>query len=192
VTSGTAIAKPTPGRPAMEEDAVVSSQAIPRAASEEAAASVAAEGVNVSVIRLPQVHDPVRQGLVSPAIAVAREKGVFAYVGDGANRWPAAHYLDVARLYRLAIEKAEPGAKYHAVAESGVTMRDIAETVGRRLNLPVKSIAPEQAGAHFGWLGMFVTLDMPASGEQTQRKLGWRPTGPTMLADLAQLPLSGA
>jgi len=112
---------------------------------------------------------------------------VCVYVGDGANRWPAAYLLDVARLYRLAIEKAEPGAKYHAVAEEGVTLREIADAIGRRLKLPVESIAPEEAQAYFGWLAMFAALDMPASSEQTRKKLGWRPTGPGLIADLEQL-----
>ena len=111
------------------------------------------------------------------------------YLGDGLNRWPAAHYLDVARLYRLAIEKAEPNAKYHAVAEEGVSMREIAEAMGRRLKLPVKSIAPEEAQAYFGWLAMFAGLDMPASSAQTRRKLGWEPTGPGLIADLEELRL---
>ncbi|MGY3495295.1 nucleoside-diphosphate-sugar epimerase [Bradyrhizobium sp. USDA 4502] len=141
-------------------------------------------------MRLPQVHDPVRQGLITPLIAVYREKGVCAYLGDGQNRWPAAHVLDVARLYRLAIEKAEPNARYHAVAEEGVSMRDIAETIGRRLKLPVKSIAPQEAQAFFGWLGTFAAYDMAASSEQTRRKLGWQPTGPGLIADLEQLVYS--
>lgn len=190
VTSGTAIANAAPGEPAKEDNPTAGSEKHPRAASEEAAASVAADGVNVSVVRLPQVHDPVRQGLISPAIAIYREKGVCAYVGDGLNRWPAAHVLDVARLYRLAIEKAEPDAKYHAVAEEGVPMRDIAEAIGRRLSLPVKSIAPKEAQAFFGWLGMFAGLDMPASSAETQRKLKWKPAGPGLIADLDQLPAS--
>jgi nucleoside-diphosphate-sugar epimerase len=121
---------------------------------------------------------------------VHREKGVCAYVGDGLNRWPAAHVLDVARLYRLAIERAEPNARYHAIAEEGVTMRDIAEAIGRRLKLPVKSIAPEEAGAFFGWLAMFAGRDMPASSEKTRKKLGWNPTGPGLIADLEQLRVS--
>lgn len=141
----------------------------------------------MSVVRLPQVHDPVTQGLITPAIAMYREKGVCAYIGDGRNRWPAAYVLDIARLYRLAIEKAEPGAKYHAVAEEGVPMRDIAEAIGRRLKLPAKSIAPEEAQAFFGWLGMFAALDLPASSEKTQKTLGWRPTGPGLIADLERL-----
>jgi nucleoside-diphosphate-sugar epimerase len=150
---------------------------------------MAAAGVNISIVRLPQVHDAVRQGLVTPTIAMYREKGACAYIGDGLNRWPAAHYLDVARLYRLAIEKAEPNARYHAVAEEGLPMRDVAEAIGRRLNLPVKSIAPEESEAFFGWLAMFAGLDMAASNAQTRQKLEWEPTGPGLLADLAQLPL---
>jgi nucleoside-diphosphate-sugar epimerase len=187
VTSGTGIANTVPGQPAKEDNATVGSDVHPRAASEEAAASVAAEGVNVSVVRLPQVHDPVTQGLITPAIGMYRDKGVCAYVGDGLNRWPAAHMLDVARLYRLALERAEPGAKYHAVAEEGVAMRDIAEAVGRRLKLPVRSIAPEETQAYFGWLSMFAGHDMPASSAQTRRKLGWEPTGPGLIADLEKL-----
>jgi nucleoside-diphosphate-sugar epimerase len=151
LTSATPIANTVPGQPAKEDNAIVGSDKHPRAASEEAAAAVAADGVNVSVVRLPQVHDPVAQGLITPAIGMYRQKGVCTYVGEGRNRWPAAHVLDVARLYRLAIEKAEPDAKYHAVAEEGVPMRDIVEAIGRRLKLPVKSIAPDEAQAYFGW-----------------------------------------
>ncbi|MDR3516158.1 MAG: SDR family oxidoreductase [Azospirillaceae bacterium] len=187
VTSGTGMAKALAGQPATEDGAVISSSVIPRAASEEAAASVAADGVNVSVMRLPQVHDTARQGLVTPAIEMYRQKGVCAYIGDGLNRWPAAHFLDVARLYRLAIEKAEPNAKYHAVAEEGVSMRDIAEAIGRRLKLPVKSITPDEVPAFFGWLAMFAGHDMPASSALTRKWLGWQPTGPGLIADLEQL-----
>jgi nucleoside-diphosphate-sugar epimerase len=190
VTSGTPIANTVPGEPAKEDNATVGSDAHPRAASEEAAAAIAAEGVNVSVMRLPQVHDTARQGLISPAIAMYREKGACAYIGDGLNRWPAAYVFDVARLYRLAIERGEPNAKYHAVAEEGVPMRAIAEAIGRRLSLPVKSIAPEEAQAFFGWLAVFAGYDMPASSAQTRRKLGWAPTGPGLIADLEQLRLA--
>jgi nucleoside-diphosphate-sugar epimerase len=192
VTSGTGMANTVPGQLAREDGQTISSAVIPRAASEEAAASVAAEGVNVSVVRLPQVHDVVRQGLVTPAIEMFRAKGVCAYIGDGRNRWPAAHVLDVARLYRLAMEKAEPHAKYHAAAEEGVSMRAIAETLGRRLKLPVKSIAPEEAPAVFGWLAMFAGLDMPASSAWTRRTLGWEPAGPGLIADLEQLQIPEA
>jgi nucleoside-diphosphate-sugar epimerase len=187
VTSGTGMANTVPGHPATEDGAVISSDVIPRAASEEAAASVAADGVNVSVVRLPQVHDTVRQGLVTYAIAIAREKGVCAYVGDGHNRWPAAHVLDTARLYRLALEKAEPGAIYHAVAEEGVRLRDIVEALGRRLQIPVKSIRLEEAQAYFGWLAFFAGYDAPASSKQTRKKLEWQPAGPGLIADLEQL-----
>jgi nucleoside-diphosphate-sugar epimerase len=192
VTSGTAIAKVGPGEPATEDAPAITSKDFARAASEEAAADVAADGVNVSVVRLPQVHDPMRQGLITPWVAIAREKGLFAYVGEGRNRWPAAHVTDVARLYRLAIEKGEPGAKYNAVAEEGVTARDIAETIGRRLKLPVKSISPEEAEPYFGWLAHLAARDMPASSEQTQKKLAWRPTEPGLIADLERLPVSGS
>jgi len=192
VTSGTAMANTVPGRPAQEDDATIGSDRVPRAASEEAAAAVAAAGGNVSVVRLPQVHDPVKQGLVTPAIGMFLEKGVCAYIGDGRNRWPAAHVLDVARLYRLAIERAEPNAKYHAAAEEGVPMRDIAQALGRRLDLPVRSIAPEEAQAYFGWLALFAGLDMPASSAWTRSRLGWEPAGPGLLADLARLRVPGA
>jgi nucleoside-diphosphate-sugar epimerase len=138
-------------------------------------------------MRLPQVHDTIKRGLVTYLIAVAREKGVSAYVGEGRNRWAAAHVSDVARLYRLALEKHEAGAKYHAVAEEGVPMREIAETIGRGLKIPVVSLSPEEAAAHFGWLAMFAGLDIPASGAKTQQRLGWRPTGPGLIADLEQM-----
>ncbi len=189
VTSGTGIANSVPGQPAKEDNPVLGSGRIPRAASEEAAASAAKEGARVAVVRLPQVHDTSRQGLVSPAIGMFLEKGACAYIGDGLNRWPAAHVLDVARLYRLALEKAEAGARYHAVAEEGVPMRTIAETLGRRLNLPVLSIDPAGAQTHFGWLALFAGHDMPASSEQTRRRLGWEPSGPGLLADLERLDL---
>jgi nucleoside-diphosphate-sugar epimerase len=183
VTSGTAAAI-TPGRLATEEDAPIPSSAMPRSASEEAAASVASRGVRVSVVRLPQVHDPEKQGLISPVIAVAREKRASAYVGDGRNRWPAVHRLDAAHLYRLALEKGSPGARYNAVGEEGVSMRDIAEVIGRRLNVPVVTKSPEEAGDHFGWLGFFAGIDCPASSALTQQRLGWRPTQIGLLADL--------
>ena len=156
-------------------------------ASEAAGAALLARGVNVSVVRLPQVHNTVKQGLVTYSIAVARQKGVSAYIGDGLNCWAAAHVLDTARLYRLAIEKAEPGARYHAVAEEGVSARDIAEVIGRGLNVPIASLTPEEAAGHFGWLGMFAGLDIVASSAQTQQRLGWRPTGPGLIADLEQM-----
>jgi nucleoside-diphosphate-sugar epimerase len=156
----------------------------PRSASEMAGKAMSAAGVNVVVVRLPQVHDTVKQGLISPAVAIARAKGVSAYVGDGLNRWPAAHVLDVARLYALALDKAERGARYHAVAEEGIKLRDIADVIGRGLKVPVVSISPEEAAGHFGWLGPFAGMDLPASSALTRERLGWRPTGPGLLADL--------
>jgi nucleoside-diphosphate-sugar epimerase len=187
VTSGTGMANSAPGRPATEQDAPESSHAIPRVASEQAAASVAAKGVRVGVMRLPQVHNTVKQGLVTYAIELARQKGVSAYVGDGRNRWPAVHVLDAARLYRLALEKLEIGARYHAVAEEGVPMRDIAEVIGRGLKVPVISVSPEEAPAHFGWLAAFAGRDLPASSVLTQQRLAWRPNGPGLIADLEHM-----
>ena len=149
-------------------------------------------GVAVSVMRLPQVHDTVKQGLVTPLIEVARAKGVSAYVGEGLSRFPAAHVLDVARLYRLAIEKREPGARYHAVDEEGVSARDIAQAIGDGLGLPVKSIPPSEAADHFGWLGGFVGLDMLSSSKWTRKVLGWQPSGPSLLDDLRQMDYSAA
>lgn len=187
VTSGTGIANARPGLLSTEDDTPVSSKVFPRSATEEAAASVAAHGVRVAIVRLPQVHNTVKQGLVTYAIHLAREKGVSAYVGDGRNRWPAAHVLDTARLYRLALEKAEPGARYHAVAEEGVVVREIATTIGRGLEVPVVSIAPEEAAGHFGWLAAFVGWDIPASSAQTRAKLGWNPIGPSLISDLEKM-----
>jgi nucleoside-diphosphate-sugar epimerase len=187
VTSGTGIAISGKGIPATEHNMPVSSKVVPRAATEEAAASAAARGVRVAIVRLPQVHDTVKQGLITYAIHIAREKGVSAYVGDGRNRWPAAHRLDTARLYRLALEKADGGDKFHAVAEEGVPVRDIAEVIGRGLNVPVVSIAPEESAKHFGWLAAFVGWDVPASSAHTREKLGWNPTGPGLIADLEKM-----
>jgi nucleoside-diphosphate-sugar epimerase len=187
ITSGTGIANTQPGKAAEENDPVVSSTMIPRAASEEAARALVAQGVNVSIVRLPQVHDTLKAGLVTYAIPIAREKGVSAYVGDGTNRWPAAHVSDVARLYLMALEKAEPGAVYNAVDEEGVAMKDIAEVLGRGLKVPVVSMTPEEAQAHFGWLAVFAARDLPARSEKTKKKLGWKPIGPGMLADLEQM-----
>jgi nucleoside-diphosphate-sugar epimerase len=186
ITSGTGMGNAVPGQPATE-DIFNPNHPNPRKASELAGVAVSASGVNVSVVRLPQVHDTVKQGLISPAIAVAREKGVSAYVGQGLNRWPAAHVLDVARLYRLALEKSEAGARYHAVAEEGIPVREIAEVIGQGLKVPVVSVSPEEASAHFGWLAAFAGLDLPASSAQTRERLGWKPTGPGLIDDLERM-----
>jgi nucleoside-diphosphate-sugar epimerase len=179
VTSGTAVI--ASGRLATEEDAPTGT--IPRLTTEQEAAALVGPGVRVCVVRLPQVHDWNKQGLITYAIDIAREKGVSAYVGDGKNRWSAAHLSDTARLYRLALEKGSAGC-YHAVAEEGVPLKDIAEVIGRRLKLPVVSKTPAQAAEHFGWLGMFAGLDCPASSALTRERLGWRPVGPSLIADL--------
>jgi nucleoside-diphosphate-sugar epimerase len=144
-------------------------------------------GVYARVMRLPQVHDTVKQGLVTPLIAVARAKGVSAYVGDGHNRWPAAHVADVAPLYRMALEKGSAGDRYHAVAEEGVALKDIATAIGRGLNVPVISISQEQAQEHFGFLGFFAGRDAQVSSAKTRAELGWNPTGPSLLTDLANM-----
>jgi nucleoside-diphosphate-sugar epimerase len=182
ITSATGLAANVDGKPSTEDSPTTSWN--PRAASEVTVKELAARGVNTSVVRLPQVHDTRKQGLIPYVHSVAREKRVSAYVGDGGNHWPAAHVSDVARLYRLAFEKAEPGAIYHAVDEEGVSMKAIAEALGRGLKVPVVSIKPEQAEAHFGWLARFAGHDMPASSALTQQKLNWKPTGPGLIADL--------
>ena len=186
ITSGTGMGNAVPGRPATE-DVFNTSHPNPRVASELAGASLSAAGVNVVVVRLPQVHDTVKQGLVSPLVALARQTGVSAYVGDGLNRWPGAHVLDVARLYGLALEARERGARYNAVAEEGIRVKDIAEVIGRGLKVPVVAMSPEEAPAHFGWLAAFAGLDLPASSARTRERLGWRPTGPGLIADLERM-----
>lgn len=190
ITSGTGMGTKVPGQPSIE-DHYNPDHPNPRAASEIAAEAVAARGVRVSVVRLPQVHNTEKQGLVTPAIAVAREKGVAAYVGDGLNRWPAVHVLDAAPVYRLALEKAPAGARYHAVAEEGVTAKAIAEAIGRGLKTPVVSLSPEEAAGHFGWLGFFAGVDMPASSALTQERLGWHPAQKAgMIEDLDHMDWS--
>ena len=185
ITSGTGMGTATHGQPATE-DVFNPDHPNPRKASELAGAAMAAAGVNVVVVRLPQVHNTLKQGLVTPLIEMAREKGVSAYLGEGLNRWPAAHLLDVAHLYRLALEKRVTGARYHAVAEEGIPIRDIAEVIGRGLRVPVIAMDAEEAAGHFGWLMAFAGLDLTASGAQTRHRLGWQPTGPGLIADLEQ------
>jgi nucleoside-diphosphate-sugar epimerase len=182
VTSGSLVV--APGRIATEDDAA--SPNFPRK-SEDAALAMASRGVRASVVRLaPSVHGKGDHGFVPRLIALAREKGVSAYVGDGLNRWPGVHRLDAARLYRLALEKGSAGARYHGIADDGVPAREIAEVIGRRLNVPVVSKSREDMADHFGWIGQFFAMDGPASSEWTQKRLNWQPKEPGLLADLDQ------
>ncbi len=169
-----------------EQDKPVSGQgAIPRIASEEAAGAMVAKGVRAIVMRLPpSVHGVGDHGFVPALIGIAREKGVSAYVGDGLNRWPAVHRFDAARAFRLAMEKGKAGAMFHAVADEGVPVQDIAAVIGLRLSLPVVSKSVEESTVHFGWLGHFLSLDVPASSLYTQQELGWKPVQPGLLTDL--------
>jgi nucleoside-diphosphate-sugar epimerase len=178
-----------PGQLPTEESTIMSNIPFPRV-SEQTALAQLSKGVCVSVMRLSQIHDTRKQGLVTFAVQTARAKGVSAYVGNGTSRWAAAHVSDVARLYRLALEKHEAGAKYHAVAEEGVTLREIAETLGRGLKLPVVSITPDEAPGHFGWWGAFAGSGLAASSAMTRKKLGWNPTGPGLIADLENMDYS--
>ncbi len=186
VSSGVGVAQ---GRAATEDDPPLSSPFLPRV-SEATAVALMERGVHAIVMRLPQVHDTAKQGLVTLLIAIARAKGVSAYVGDGHHRWPAAHVTDVARLYRLALEKGIAGARYHAVAEEGVALKDIAAAIGRGLSAPVLSISQEQAQEHFGFLGFFAGRDPLTSSALTRAKLGWNPTGPSLLTDLGNMRYS--
>ena len=181
VTSGTLLLQ-RQGPLATEEDATGS--IFPRK-SEEAALVLASRGVNVSVLRLPpSVHGQGDHGFIPHLISIAREKGVSAYVGDGRNRWAAVHRLDAAPLYRLVLEKGSAGGRYHGVADEGVPFREIAQVIGRHLNLPAVSKSPEEAAAHFGWLAHFVSIDCPASSAITQKQLGWKPKQLGLIADL--------
>jgi nucleoside-diphosphate-sugar epimerase len=184
VTSGTLLLQRR-GSLATEEDAA--NPSFPRK-SEEAAAAVASHGVRVAVLRLPpSVHGEGDHGFIPALIGIAREKGVSAYIGDGFNRWPAVHRLDAARLYRLALEKGSAWANYHGVADKGVPTRDIAEIIGRRLNLPVLAKSREEAADHFGWMAHFFGVDCPASSAQTQQQLVWHPTQPGLIADIGSV-----
>jgi nucleoside-diphosphate-sugar epimerase len=184
VTSGTALV--APGRLATETETPTGG-AHPRMESERSAMALASRGVRLSVLRPPpSVHGKGDHGFVSVLIEVARAKGVSAYIGEGSNRWPAVHRLDAARLYRLALESAPAGTVLHAVAEEGVPTREIAQVIGRQLDLPVVSIDPDEAGDHFGWIGAFFGLDVPASSALTRERTGWEPTHVGLIADLEQ------
>jgi nucleoside-diphosphate-sugar epimerase len=170
-------------RAGTEDDVVTGG---PRVDAENTIIGFAERGVRSSLIRLsPLVHSSLdHYGFAHLLIGIARDKGVSGYVGDGANRWPALHTLDAARLYRLALESAPAGSRLHGVGDEGVPIRDIAEVIGRRLNLPVKSVDPQDAGEHFGFLGNFVGLDNPTSNARTRQLLGWEPTHEGLIDDL--------
>jgi nucleoside-diphosphate-sugar epimerase len=171
-----------PGRVGTEDDAITI--VLPRK-SEETALSMVARGVRAMVVRLaPTVHGDGDHGFVATLVRTAREKGFAAYIGDGKNRWPAVHRFDAARIYRLALEKGAAGARFHGVAEEGVAIREIAETIGRRLKVPVVSKTREEAGALLGFIAHILSMDIPASSALTRQRLGWRPTGPGLIADL--------
>lgn len=190
ITSSTAMGIAVPGQVATE-DHFNPNHPNPRVASELAGNELLQHGVNVSVVRLSQIHNTVKQGLVSDVIETAWSKSVSAYVDNGVNCWSATHVLDTARLFRLALEKREAGARYHATAEGAIAFRDIAEAIGRSLDIPTINLSDEEAKTHFGWLATFVTKDMSASNAITLAKLDWHPTGPTLLADLARFQRSG-
>ncbi len=183
ITSGTAMGSAAPGDPA-SEDVFAAHSPNPRVASELAGQALLERGIHVIALRNSQIHDTRKQGLVSEVIALAWEKGVSAYVGEGANSWSAAHVSDTARLYRLALERNAIGARYHGTDETAIPFRAIAETIGETFGLPVTSVSADEAGAHFGWLAAFVSKDMSASSALTRERLGWNPDGPTLHADI--------
>ncbi|MBV2354104.1 SDR family oxidoreductase [Streptomyces sp. J2-1] len=178
-----------PGRTATERDMPVldGSPVSGRAVTARATLDLADRGVRASVVRLsPTCHGEGDNGFMRTLVDTARARGVSGYVGDGANRWPAVHRLDAARLFRLAVEQAPAGSVLHGTAEEGVALREVAEVIGRHLGVETASVAPERAGEHFGWLGAFVGFDAPASSALTRDLLGWTPRGPGLLADLDQ------
>ncbi|MFH7334255.1 SDR family oxidoreductase [Streptomyces sp. KHY 26] len=185
-----------PGRVATEQDMPViegDSPILIRAVTAQAVLACAERGVRSSVVRLsPTCHGDGDNGFIASLVGIARDKGVSGYAGDGANRWPAVHRLDAARLFRLAVEKAPAGTVLHGVAEEGLPLRDIAEVIGRQLNLPTASIGSEDLAGHFGWMSAFVGLDAAASSAATRTLLGWEPTGPGLLADLEEGHYFGA
>ncbi|HSZ51135.1 MAG TPA: SDR family oxidoreductase [Caulobacteraceae bacterium] len=184
VTSG--MTASTPGRPTTEADpAQTEGFATVRGRPEDRALSASQENVRSMVVRLPpSVHDRGQQGLVTLLTGIAQQTGVFAYVGEGANRWPAVHRRDAARLFRLALERGHPGERFHAVSEEGVTLRAIAEAIGQKLGVPTRSLDAGEAAAHFGWLALPASNDMPASSAMSQESVGWRPTHPGLLEGL--------
>ncbi|GBQ11730.1 SDR family oxidoreductase [Swaminathania salitolerans] len=186
ITSTTLFGEAVPGRRA-DEDVFNPEHPNPRALSEIAAMTMIERGMSVSLLRLSQIHDTCRQGLVSFLIRLAQQKGCSAYIEGMPRRWSAAHVSDTTRLYRLALEKGAVGARYHATSEEGVCVRAIAEAIGKRLNLPVMALPRSEAIAHFGWLYGFVSKDMLASSDKTRQRLAWSPDGPGLLDDISRL-----
>jgi nucleoside-diphosphate-sugar epimerase len=173
------------GREAVSDPAVLATGPGTRRATAHRTLGLADRGVRSSVLRLPPtVHGDGDNGFMATVVSIAREQGVSGYIGDGANRWPAVHRLDAAHLFRLALEQAPAGSVLHAVADEGVPIRDVAEVIGRHLDLPVAAISPEDAGAHFTWLAGFLGIDSPASSTLTRELLGWQPTQPGLIDDL--------
>ena len=184
LTSGTALL--APGRIGTEADAPGSTINF-RAASEAITLEAASRGVRSSIVRLPpSVHGAGDHGFVPALIGIARRAGVSAYIGDGANRWPSVHRLDAARLFRLALENAAPGTRVHGIAEGGIAMRAIAETIGAGLDLPVRSIPADEAPAHFDWMARFVAIDNPTSSARTRETFGWVPREKDLLTDMRE------
>jgi nucleoside-diphosphate-sugar epimerase len=184
VTSGTAFI--TPGRFVTEQD-VPDAESSVLAPGERAALSYAERGVRACVVRCPlTVHGEGDHGFIPAIIGIARDKGVSAYPGDGSNRWCAVHRLDAAQVFRLALEEAPAGTRLHAVADEAIPFRDIADAIGKHLNLPVTAISQEEAEGHFTWMAPFALLDSPASSALTQKRFGWQPEHPGLIADLDQ------
>ena len=188
ITSSTAMGTASVGLPATEDHFNPDSPN-PRVASELAGQELSGRGINVSVVRLSQIHNTVKQGLVTDLVALARKTGVSAYVGEGLNRWSATHVSDTARLFKLAVQRQEPGARYHATAEGAIAFRDIALAIAQRLAIPAVSLSTGDAAQHFGWLAAFATKDMSSSSTKTRQILGWEPIGQGLLADLGQIEL---
>ncbi|WP_420238220.1 SDR family oxidoreductase [Telmatobacter bradus] len=192
IASGTGLAQSKTGGAVVETDDHATSAEFARAATEEAGDALFAKGGHVIVVRLAQVHDTRHQGRIAQHILLARQKGRVAYVGEGKNRLPAVHVSDAVRLFRLALEKGQAGARYHAVAEEGVALREICEVIGAGLKMPVVSLSPEQATGYFGPLAPLVQIDLAASSALTRQQLGWNFTGPDLLTDLRNMDYSVA
>jgi nucleoside-diphosphate-sugar epimerase len=179
------VATTAQGREAREDDPPAPD--FPRSAAATMTLALAGNGVRSAVVRLPPTtHGRGDHGFIPTIITIARQKSVAGYIADGSNVWPAVHRSDAARVFRLALEQAPAGSVWHAVGEEGVPTRTIAEVIGRHLGVPVESIAPDHAGGHFGWMGVFWAMDVPAASALTRERLGWQPTGPGLIEDLEQ------